>query len=391
MKILITAGTVYGRLDDNKLVGNRIRGIWATKFACWLARRGFSVVLLLPDTFDKVALEKTMMETPPVMIVPDKPLPTFDVRYHNGYDSYAEQCYELAPHVDAAVMAAAVVNWIPAEPIKGKMKTEGFKEGDIQHIPFMLAPRVIDRMRKLNGKLTLVGCKMTSGAAPEELFRQAYQTLLKGHCNVVIANDLQRLKEKTLVYPDGNRVPMKSFDHLYDELELLLHDQFYRTEASRPYFENQWGSFFDTACAEFDLLCDTYREKFKKRPEGPYGPDRVFGSVAVRIGRSNAYLVSPREKGSMFDSKEAVIVEEVDREKHVVRTVRGKKATLNAPLLVAVMEKFGVNAVVHHHEEQPGWEARPYAPPGTVRDNDRAVIDQKFNITGHGCVFAPWK
>lgn len=378
MKILITAGTVYGRLDDNKLVGNRIRGIWATKFAQHLAGRAHLVTLLVPDTFgDQLALDRCKLAG------------VHTIR-QTGYEDYAAKCYELAPKVDAAVMAAAVVNWIPAEPIKGKMKTEGFKEGDIQNIPFMLAPRVIDRMRKLNGKLTLIGCKMTSGAAPDETFRQAYQTLLKGHCNAVVANDLQQLKEKTLIYPDGNRVPMKSFDHLYDELELLLHDQFYRTERGHNFFEGN-DSHFDVACAEFDLICDSYREKFTKRPEGPYGPDRVFGSVAVRLGRTNAYLVSPREKGTMFNSKEAVIVEEVDRKNHVVKTVRGQKATLNAPLLIAVMEKFGHNSVVHLHHEEMGWATRPYAPPGTVRDNDRAVLESNFNIEGHGCVFAPWK
>ena len=122
-----------------------------------------------------------------------------------------------------------------------------------------------------------------------------------------------------------------------------------------------------------------------------FGADRVFGSVAVRIGRSNAFLVSPREKGTMFDSKEAVIVEEVDRQNFVVRTVKGQKATLNAPLLLKVLDKYELNSVVHLHEQQPGWTMRPYAPPGSVRDNDRIVPESKFNIEGHGCVFAPWK
>ena len=51
MRVLITAGQVYGRLDDNKLVGNRVRGLWATRFAEWLAERGHQVTLVLPDTF----------------------------------------------------------------------------------------------------------------------------------------------------------------------------------------------------------------------------------------------------------------------------------------------------------------------------------------------------
>ena len=49
-RVLITAGTVYGPLDANKLVGNRVRGLWATQFAGYLSAKGHEVTLLLPDT-----------------------------------------------------------------------------------------------------------------------------------------------------------------------------------------------------------------------------------------------------------------------------------------------------------------------------------------------------
>jgi thioredoxin 1 len=48
-RVLITAGQVYGPLDTNKLVGNRVRGIWAAKFADHLADQGYEVTFLVPD------------------------------------------------------------------------------------------------------------------------------------------------------------------------------------------------------------------------------------------------------------------------------------------------------------------------------------------------------
>jgi hypothetical protein len=387
--ILITAGTTYGRLDDNKLVGNRIRGIWATKFACWLHSRGYSVTLLLPDTFDKASLERTMREMPLVSRPANEQLPTFEVLYQNGYESYAEQCYALAPKVDAAVMASAVVNWIPKNPVKGKMTTEGYAEGDVIDIPFYLAPRVIDRMRKLNPKLTLIGCKMTAGSTRDELMRAAYGTLLKAHCNVVVANDLSNLKEKILVYPDGRQSVQADFEWMYHELKAVIDDVFYRTE-SDPDPGAIDPDRLETAKARFNRICDRYRENFVKRPDN--GPDRVFGSVAVRIDDQNT-LVSPREKGTMFTADDAVIVTSVDRHKtaRIIRTVDGKKATLNAPLLLKVLDFFEWDTVVHLHELHAKWATLPYAPPGSVRDNDRALSgeDSGFNIEGHGCVFAP--
>ena len=389
MKVLITAGTVYGKLDDNKLVGNRIRGIWATKFGQYLINYGHEVTLLVPDTFDLKSINE---------YISDPSGDNFTLVKHDGYFAYAERCYELAPKMDAAVMAAAVVNWIPAEPIKGKMKTEGYAEGDVIQIPFMLAPRVIDRMRKLNPKLTLVGCKMTSGSPPVETLRAAYGTLLKAHCNVVVANDLSDLKKKMLVYPDGHGLQyradadvcigdVKGFQQMYGDLNALLNDKFYRTEAETKN-KSMADRNIDYACMQFDLLCDQYRERFKKRPEGPDGAERVFGSLAVRIDADHV-LMSPREKGGMFGSTNAVIVTRADPKEQVVFTVRGHKATLNAPLLLRVMDAFKANAVVHLHEEKPEWPSYPYAPPGTARDNDRLFTERAFNIEGHGCVFVP--
>jgi hypothetical protein len=385
VKILVTAGTVYGPLDANKLVGNRIRGIWATRFACWLFARGHSIHLLLPDTFDKDRLQKELREMPfpstPQLVANFKSPPTFDIHYHDGYNTYAALCYELAPSVDAAILAAAVVNWIPETPFKGKMPTEGFEEGAILNIPFILAPRVIDRMKKLNPGLTLIGCKMTADADKLTTIRAAYQTLLKARCNVVVGNDLSRLKLKLLVYPDGNAEGMEDFSRFYHELEAVLLDKHYRTEVTEVSAADVAAT--RDACQRFDALVEKYRTRFVKRIDGG---DRVFGAVAVRIDADHL-LVSPREKGAMFSSREAVVVTHADAQKRQVFTMQGQKATLNAPLLLRVMRQYRASAVVHLHEQNALWPELPYAPPGTQRDNDRTFETPAFNIAGHGCIF----
>jgi hypothetical protein len=368
MKVLITAGQVYGVLDDNKIVGNRIRGIWATRFAQFLVGRDFDVTLLVPD-----------INTPKY-----EPHPRLTVVQFKGYSDYAEKCYAAAPSHDSALLAAAVVNWIPAEPIKGKMRTEGYAEGDIIQVPFVLAARVINRMRKLNPKLTLIGCKMTSGSPKADTIKAAYHTLLTARCHAVVANDLSNLKEKTLVYPDGNAVSMVSFDRMYEDLAAVLQNKFYRTAPHDKPFEVSEEKLHITQ-ALFDFHCQTYRDRFVKRLDGA---DRVFGSLMVRID-SESFLVSPREKGELFDSKDAVVLTGANLLDKVVFTVNGAKATLNAPLLLRVLVAFDAPAVVHLHDENPAWPTVPYAPPGTVRDNDRVIVGRAFNIEGHGCVFIP--
>lgn len=379
-RVLVTAGTVYGRLDDNKLVGNRIRGIWATKFAIHLAEAGYDVTLLVPDTMDT---KGSPFNRYPLVDNGDGPVPLkgkFTLRIHNGYDSYAAQCYELAPNVDAAVMAAAVVNWIPEIPFKGKMPTEGFLEGAIQHIPFILAPRVIDRMKKINSKLSLIGCKMTSGATHEELIKAAYHSLIKAHANVVVANDLSMLKEKVLLFPDGSKIFPTSFDEMYSVLLGVINDEHYSTvEESDTAGIRVWEG--DVAAERMNRIIEKYRDGFTQRVDGM---PRVFGGIAVRAGKH--FLVSPREKGSMWGADQAVLVTRiVDR---TIYTVRGRKASLNAPVLINHLLRWGGPdaAVLHQHQQKEGVPTEHYAPPGTVRDNERVSPARTYNIKGHGFV-----
>lgn len=368
-RVLITSGPVYGRLDDNKLVGNRIRGIWTTHFAEYLLKKGFLVTLLVADTHTKLVGQ-----------VLGKARGLLNVITHTGYHDYAAKCYQAAKTHHAAVLGAAVVNWIPAEPIKGKMPTEGFKEGDIINIPFMLAPRVINRMRTINPQLTLIGCKMLIGSTPEELLDAAYHVLLTAKCNVILANDMAGgLREKKLVYPDHSVVTHDNdFEALYADLLAVIDDVHYQSV-----FQGDSIRGVVEYLSQFDNTVGQYRDRFVKPVAGK---DMVFGAVAVRVP-GTGWLCSPREKGEAFTAMDAALVRRVKgTEIHLVGDSR--KATLNAPLLIRFGEMHNAEVVVHLHEQIEGAPTLPYAPPGTVRDNDRELPDGEpiVNIEGHGCL-----
>lgn len=361
--VLITAGTVYGPLDSNKLVGNRLRGIWATRLADFLDSQStdFYVTLLLPDTH------------PPLEYSPRR---TKVVR-HAGFWDYQKKVLELVPMMGSVVLAAGVVNWIPEKPFEGKMPTKGV--GDRMNIPFILAPRVIDQVKKVNPDLTLIGCKMTIGATAEELRAAANELIVSARCNAVVMNDMKAgLHRKTLLYPD-----QASFDfdlkaglvsRFYEHLGFLLRDRHYRTKE-----EAGVGTVPPEAFALFDRIVDMYRSRFV-----PVGQNRVFGSLAVRLSFGGAALMSPREKGEHFTSKDAVVVSHVEGE--TVYT-NGGKATLNAPLLSHHLLKHPkARAVLHLHEQLPGADVQRYAPPGTIRDSIRPESNSIFNIEGHGFI-----
>mgnify|MGYP002788255012 FL=1 len=382
-RVLITAGQVYGLLDDNKLVGNRVRGIWATRFARWLAERGYPVTVLIPDTM--AGMTADLLDGLPSEA-------RLGVSKHRGYFDYAAKCEKLALTHDAAVMAAAVVNWIPEKPVSGKMPTKGYNEGDIINIPFVLAPRVINRMRQWNPDLTLIGCKMLIGATTDELVEAAYHVVLTAKCNVVLANDMGHgLKMKRLVFQDRTVMEFDDdFEGLFQALQGVIDDQHFAThrlESSTSHIleDSRWSG----DRRRFDEIVAKYRDRFAHRQAGS---DRVFGGLLVPTG-AEGYLLSPREKGEMFSSADAAWLPALQNfDPHRVLVAKGPKATLNAPLLVRVWEKWKdhpkVVAVLHLHEQLPNVPTVPYAPPGTARDNLRDLdnLPPAFNIEGHGFV-----
>ena len=100
-KILITAGTVYGPLDDNKLVGNRVRGIWATRFARWLLHRGHHVTLLVAD-IQRSQINDYWEQSfggnlPRRESTLGEAHGSIDIRTHRGFWDYQELCHGNQP------------------------------------------------------------------------------------------------------------------------------------------------------------------------------------------------------------------------------------------------------------------------------------------------------
>jgi len=378
-KVLISAGPVYGRIDSNKIISNRTRGIWAIRLARWLAEEhNCEVTLLVADTLDTPGLEDF-----------DDTLSVKVVR-QNGYHDYAEKCVRYAEGVDAAVMAAAVLNYIPETTYEGKLPA---KEDRIA-LHFILAPKVINEMKKVNPTMTLIGCKLLFSEVDDALIDAAYKVVLDARCNMVIANDGKNLKKKFLVHQDKTVIELDDdFDALYEHIRGHIADTHWRTDMRK---ENR-GRILH--CSRiFDSVVDKYRDKFIHRQKDK---DFVFGSVATRHVDPGCdstwpreFLISPREKGQEFDNWDAGVCS-FDFQSHKV-TSWSKKVTLNAPLLARHLNLYEeAVAVVHYHapvKDDPGIKGllptAPYAPPGTWRDNNRDIPGPSYYIEGHGWIIA---
>ena len=339
MRVLITAGPVYAHLDDNKILSNRARGEWASHFSDFLALHRHQIYMM------------SDME----------------------YWQYKKRCEEKAKWAQAAVMTAAVMNYLPEKPFVGKMPTN-LETVDVRLIR---SPYVIDQMRKVNPKLKLIGCKLTSREPIESTIEKAQYLIQRSKAHAVVANDKSNLRLKLLCFPDGTVIQYDDdFDGLYEELELMITDEHFHT------VEANMESVQPHVKTIMERILDRYRSRFLKDFAGQ---GQAFGSIAVRAEATGSMVVTPRIKSSMVTPDRCPTAYVNLDERRV--TVNGIKATVNAPLLWKVLETWkAASAVLHLHEELPNVPTLDYAPPGTVRDSLRKDLPKVFNIKGHGFV-----
>lgn len=394
-KVLVTGGPVHAHLDSVKIITNKFKGGTMAAFAAELCR--------FTDIEVTYLCAKGSKEPSGHMVK--------NVVHHNGYEDYRDKVLEYAKTFDAIILGAAVCNLIPVNPWKEKFPSHDYKEGDVIDIPFTIAPRIINMVKKVNPKITLIGYKLLSGVPEEELIRAAKEVLVGSKADCVIANLCESLDKKIAVCKDfsthnldacfarkayGNEE--MSIDSNF--IHAMIMDEHYRTECGMVSFNKEEALAAVDALKVAQKRIEKYKQYFTPNEAG-----YIFGSVAVRIqDGKNAFITTSRGKK---DLNSFATVAHVDHKNKVV-TSGIVKPTLNAPFLHHIFETHPeVNVIVHLHKKpepfrglQHGFACHvaPWAPPGTVRDSIRDAgftisnggEDEGLYIENHGVFILDW-
>ena len=363
MKVLITGGPVYGKLDDVKLITNRFKGGLMAE----LANR-------LSDYIDIQIVYLTTKDS----AIPKKLKPE-DIYYHDGFESYKDIVLKMAPEMDAVILGAAIANLIPCETIKGKFPSHNYKEGDIIPINFKIAPRIINQVKLVAPRTKLFGFKLLSNASHEELIEAAYEIVLASKAVMVFANDTSDLKIKYAVTKEKSVIQM-DMTTMTDNIFKCISDEYYQTIS----IDGEEDMAVNTCSPTYKLFhkyVDMYKEYFTTTNE------HMFGSISVKaIGRDkekwpDSFITTPRKKKELG---EAVGVYKVCSDYLEISTIDGVKASLNTPLIYEIFKRTSAEVIVHLHEMRPNLPIWGYAIPGTKLDSMR-YITTSFNIIHHGC------
>lgn len=165
-KILITAGPTYEPIDPVRFVGNRSSGRMGVAIADAAARRGAFVTLILGPS--KLSPSEPAVET---------------IRVETAQQMY-EQALRCFPAADAAIMAAAVADYRPAEAADEKIK----KSGEEMNLRLVKNPDIAAALGrdKQAGQIIIGFALETNNEAAN-----AREKLLKKNMDCIVLNSLR--------------------------------------------------------------------------------------------------------------------------------------------------------------------------------------------------------
>jgi hypothetical protein len=343
-KILLSAGPIPARLDSVKFITNRFKGGLALKTGEMLKELGHDVTI--------VKWKHTDLRTK---------LPCHDVE-----DIFDYRGKILGHNADVYILTAAVANLIPTNPWKGKFPSHDYCVGDEFDIKFTIAPRIIDEVKKIHPRSTLIGYKLFDGKY-EELIAAGRETLFNSKANVVFANTPDNAKTlKYMLTQDGAVIPC-SFDRHVELIDELANAEFFKTKIVNV-----------TQPPMPDYVEDILQTYPRTKIEG-----RTYGCFAVKNPGGWTFWTTTRGKRE----RGLAYVSYVDYVDLIVETNR--KATFNVPLLAQLFyTNPKINIIIHNHRKIPSAHSFDYEFPGTRNEVDLHFPygENVFNINHHGYV-----
>lgn len=195
LKVLVVAGGTKVKIDDVRYIGNFSTGRFGVEIARHFARRGASVHLL--------ASEKCIRR------FGDRCLPIEHIDQFVWFEELEESLPRIVAEQkpDIVVMAAAVSDFLYANPVEGKISSDV----DTFSLPMKKAPKLISRLREQCDPGTfIIGFKLKAKVGQDELLAAARKLRAANHLNMVVANLKEEIDDDhhpiTFVTPEGGAI-----------------------------------------------------------------------------------------------------------------------------------------------------------------------------------------
>ena len=198
MKILLTSGGTKVPIDMVRNITNMSSGTFGSKIGTELLKLGHELV------FYKSKGSKTPLSTN-INLMTGYDIKSFSDWYnktskyiskyteyeYSTYDQYAEGLKFIigVEQPNVIVLAAAVSDYGVENYFNGKLRCN-----DMFNIKLKQLPKLINRIKEWSPKSKLVGFKLLVNSRENQLFEAAKRSIIENQCDMVIANDLDDIK-----------------------------------------------------------------------------------------------------------------------------------------------------------------------------------------------------
>ncbi|MFA7677286.1 MAG: phosphopantothenoylcysteine decarboxylase [Candidatus Omnitrophota bacterium] len=170
MKVLITAGATWVKIDEARILTNRFSGKTGLYLAKALKNKGHKVTLIInPHCVGEVKGPKAVC-----------------YHYFSEFKAQVLKCLR-EEKFDAIIHTAAVSDYCPKNTFKGKAPS-GKSKLRLELVPL---PKVITSMRRLAPKAKIIQFKLQANR--KNLIQAAFRSLKENKSDFVVANSLKDL------------------------------------------------------------------------------------------------------------------------------------------------------------------------------------------------------
>ncbi len=179
--ILITSGPTFAPIDAVRSLTNRSTGRLGSTIAHSLMNRGAHVCLLAGET-----------SWTPSMMYPKEDCSAIDEHRFMTVDQLREGIQNILQmgKVDAVLMAAAVLDYIPVGNLEGKKRSDE----DEWIIRLRRGEKIIEKIRDWAPDIYLVGFKLEAKITLEELTERALDLMRRSGARLVVANRVEEIR-----------------------------------------------------------------------------------------------------------------------------------------------------------------------------------------------------
>ena len=167
-KVLMTAGPTIEHIDPVRVITNQSSGKTGISLASELISAGAKVMLIYGPGEEK------------------PPAGAKVVKVLSSKDMFEAVKKELGRKFDVVIMAAAIADYVPANPKTTKMKSS---KNELK-ISLKRAPKIIDHIKKYQRDVFLVGFKAETNISKDQLVKSAKKKLRESSSDMIVANDI---------------------------------------------------------------------------------------------------------------------------------------------------------------------------------------------------------